>query len=180
MIKLPIPGLDNLHTERLDFRRPRLEDMEWWMEYINDAQAIRFMPFHLGNEADARMFIERSLERANEDGSGLHAVIDRQLSKPVGMIGLLTQTVDGQPELEVGYHLLPSAWGRGYATEAAIGCKEYARDQRVASSVISLIDHDNTRSQAVAKRNGMALEKATVHRGVPAQVWRVNFGSHHV
>ena len=40
-------------------------------------------------------------------------------------------------------------------------------------SVISLIDHENFASQAVAKRNGMLHEKDTVHRGVPAMAWRV-------
>ncbi len=142
---------------------------------MNDATAIRFMPFKLGNEADARMFIERSLERAQEDGSGLHAVIERGNGRLVGMIGLLTQVVDGIAELEVGYHLLPSAWGKGFATEAAIACKEFARHHRLARSVISLIDPENLRSQAVALRNGMKQEKVTVHRGTPAQVWRVNF-----
>lgn len=176
MIKLPLPGLQDLHTTRLDFRRPEAADVIWWMEYINDATAIRFMPFTRGNEADARMFIDRSMERAREDGSGLHAVIDRHKRQPVGMIGLLTQTVDGAPELEIGYHLLPSAWGNGFASEAAIACKEFVRDLRLSPSVISLIDPDNTRSQAVAKRNGMTMEKDTVHRGTPAQVWRVNFG----
>jgi RimJ/RimL family protein N-acetyltransferase len=89
------------------------------------------------------------------------------------MIGLLTQLVDGMDELEVGYHLLPGAWGQGYATEAAIACKEFAREHQCAPSVISLIDHQNLASQAVARRNGMAPEKDTVHRGIPAMVWRV-------
>lgn len=143
------------------------------MEYINSADAIRFMPFTVGSEADCRAFIQRSLDRRAADGSGLNAIIERSSGLPVGMVGLLTQVVDGLDELEVGYHLLPSAWGKGFATEAAIACKEFAREHRCALSVISLIDHQNVASQAVARRNGMTYEKDTVHRGVPAMVWRV-------
>lgn len=171
-ITLPIPSLEGLTTERLVFRHPRLEDRTWWMEYMNNAEAIRFMPFTMGSEADAKGIIQRSLDRIARDGSCLNVVTDRATNKPVGMVGLLTQEVDGLPELEIGYHLLPSAWGQSYATEAAMACKEFARTRNLCPSVISLIDHDNQKSQAVARRNGMAFEKNTVHRGIPAMVFR--------
>ena len=173
MLVLPIPSLEGLTTERLTFRHPSLADHSWWMEYINSAEAIRFMPFTLGSEADCTLFIQRSLDRIKRDGSCLNVVSERSSNKPVGMIGLLTQEVDDTAELEIGYHLLPSAWGRGFAAEAAIACKVFARERALARSVISLIDHENMKSQAVAKRNGMQYTKDTVHRGVPAMVFRV-------
>jgi ribosomal-protein-alanine N-acetyltransferase len=172
---LPIPSLENLTTERLHFRRPVMADHTWWMAYINHAEAIRFMPYTLGSEADCLGFIQRSLDRIAADGSCLNVVSERATGKPLGMVGLLTQEVDGMAELEVGYHLLPSAWGKGMASEAAIACKEFARKHALATSVVSLIDPDNFRSQAVAKRNGMAFEKNTVHRGTPAMVFRLHF-----
>jgi ribosomal-protein-alanine N-acetyltransferase len=150
-----------------------MDDLDWWMEYINSAEAIRFMPFTVGSEVGRRAFIQRSLDRRAADGSGLNAIIERSTGRLVGMVGLLTQVMDGLHELDVGYHLLPSAWGKGFATEAAIACREFAREHRCAPSVISLIDHQNFASQAVARRNGMTHEKDTVHRGVPAMVWRV-------
>lgn len=172
MLTLPIPSLEGLITERLLFRRPTLDDSSWWMEYMNNAEAIRFMPFTLGSETDCALFIQRSLDRIVRDGSCLNVASERTSKKPVGMIGLLTQDVDGIAELEIGYHLLPSAWGRGYATEAAVACKVFAQEHALADSVISLIDHANSKSQAVAKRNGMKHEKDTVHRGTPARVFR--------
>lgn len=172
MITLPIPSLENLRTERLTFRRLTLDDVDWWMGYINDAAAIRFMPFTIGSRADSEGMIRRSIDRYAKDGSGLNALLLGD-GTPVGQCGLLTQEVDGLPELEVGYHLLPAHWGKGYASEAAIACKEYALRKGLAPSVISLIDPDNHRSQAVARRNGMVREQLTTHRGVPADVWRV-------
>ena len=162
-------------TQRLLFRHTSLDDTEWWMEYINNAEAIRFMALTVGSEASCREFVRRSIDRRATDGSGLNAIIERSSGRPVGMIGLLTQVVDEVDELEIGYHLVPSAWGKGFATEAAIACREFAREHRSAPSVISLIDHDNLASQSVAKRNGMQYEKDTVHRGVPAMVWRYRF-----
>lgn len=157
------------------FRRPVAQDASWWMEYMNDAGSIRFMPFTLGSTADCALFLQRSLDRMIADGSGLHAVLLQDTKRPVGMIGLLTQNVDGADELEIGYHLLPSATGKGYAAEAAVACKEFARQHALAPSVISLIDPGNLKSRAVAGRNGMSFEKNTVHRGVPAMVFRATF-----
>ncbi|MCC6838903.1 MAG: GNAT family N-acetyltransferase [Flavobacteriales bacterium] len=174
-ITLPIPSLEGLTSERLVFRHPRLDDHTWWMEYINNAEAIRFMPFTLGSETDCTGFIQRSLDRIVRDGSCLNVVTDSATGKPVGMVGLLTQEVDGIAELEIGYHLLPSAWGKGYATEAAMACKEFARTRNLCPSVISLIDHDNQTSRAVAGRNSMTFEKNTVHHGIPAMVFRLRF-----
>jgi ribosomal-protein-alanine N-acetyltransferase len=173
MLKLPIPSMAGLTTERLVFRHPVIEDRSWWMEYLNSAEAIRFMPFTVGNEDNCIFFIQRSIDRIAHDGSCLNVVSDRASNKPVGMIGLLTQEVDGVAELEIGYHLLPSAWGKGFATEAAMACKAFVQKHGCASSIISLIDPENHKSQAVAKRNGMQLEKETVHRDEPVMVFRV-------
>ena len=173
LLRLPIPSLAGVTTERLEFRPLVAADTNWWMDYINDATAIRFMPFGLGSKEDCAAMIKRSLDRYAEDGSGLHAVLLRGTGQPIGQCGLLTQIVDGEPELEIGYHFLPQSWGKGYAAEAAIACKEFARERQLAPSVISLIDAENFRSQGVAKRNGMTPEKETVHRGVPAIVFRV-------
>jgi RimJ/RimL family protein N-acetyltransferase len=176
-IHLPIPTLEGLETDRLRFRRLRPEDADWWMEYINSAEAIRFMPFRMGSSEDCAVMIQRSLDRYAKDGSGLHAVLLKAEGRPVGQCGLLTQVVDDIDELEIGYHLLPTAWGHGYATEAALACKQFAQERRLVPSVVSLIDPDNHPSQRVAMRNGMNMEKRTLHRGLPALVFRVALGS---
>lgn len=174
MIRLPIPSLSGLLTERLRFRPLVLDDTSWWMEYISDPESIRFMAFRLGDRDDCQRMIQRSLDRYAHDGSGLHAIELLSSGEPVGQCGLLTQVVDETDELEIGYHLLPSCWGHGYATEAAVSCREFARTNRLAPSIISLIDPGNARSQAVAMRNGMRADKRTVHRGAEAIVFRTD------
>ncbi len=172
MITLPIPSLHDLLTDRLCFRKLVPEDVAWWMDYINSVEAIRFMPFTVGSSEDCAAMIQRSLDRYATDGSGLHAIELRRTGEPIGQCGLLTQTVDDVLELEIGYHFLPHHWGKGYAAEAAIACRQFAQDHALAPSVISLIDGENVRSKGVAIRNGMVYEKETLHRGVPAMVFR--------
>jgi RimJ/RimL family protein N-acetyltransferase len=56
----------------------------------------------------------------------------------------------------IGYGLAPAARGQGYATEAVRALLEFARSQGVRR-VRADTDHDNTASQHVLTRAGLAL-----------------------
>jgi RimJ/RimL family protein N-acetyltransferase len=173
MIKLPIPSMHGHTTERLNFRLITLDDVDLWMPYINSAEAIRFMAFTQGSRADCIFMLQRSLDRYAESGSGLNMLELKATGEAAGQCGLLTQLVDGAMELEIGYHMLPAHWHQGYATEAAIACKHFAFERKLAPSLISLIDPENFASQRVALRNGMVAERTTLHRDRPAVVHRI-------
>ena len=62
-------------------------------------------------------------------------------------------------ELEIGYHLLKKYWHKGYAIEAAELFKNYAFENNLCQSLISIIHINNTASHHVAIKNGMLKEK---------------------
>jgi RimJ/RimL family protein N-acetyltransferase len=95
----------------------------------------------------------------------------------VGDCGLTPQVVDGVTELEVGYHVLPSLQGRGYATEAAAASRDFAHTVLGASRLIAIIHPDNRPSQRVAEKIGLRPEKrATVHGGRDAVIYAAALG----
>ena len=55
---------------------------------------------------------------------------------------------------ELGWALMRTHWGHGYATEAAAAIRDWAREYRHIDRLVSLIAPDNVRSQRVAKRLG--------------------------
>jgi ribosomal-protein-alanine N-acetyltransferase len=57
-------------------------------------------------------------------------------------------------ETELGYTLDPTAWGQGFATEAARCVRDYARDVLRLPYTVSAILPRNVRSQRVAERSG--------------------------
>lgn len=90
----------------------------------------------------------------------------------VGDCGLTPQVVDGVTELEVGYHVLPAMQRRGYATEAAIASRDFARTVLGAKRLVAIIHPDNRPSQRVAEKTGLRPEKrATVHGGREAIIY---------
>jgi ribosomal-protein-alanine N-acetyltransferase len=72
---------------------------------------------------------------------------------------ILKPLVDGaekvQPEIEIGWHLRKSAWGQGYATEAARALLARAFELTSEDTIWVVVQPPNERSLAVARRIGM-------------------------
>jgi RimJ/RimL family protein N-acetyltransferase len=75
---------------------------------------------------------------------------------------------------ELGWALMRTNWGRGYATEAAPAIRDWAQQSPKIDRLVSLITPDNIRSQRVAERLG-AIPTDTVtpaHSNRTTVVWR--------
>ena len=70
--------------------------------------------------------------------------------------------------MEVGYLFCREFWHRGFATEAARACRDFAFDKLGAGEVFSVVRDTNVASQSVALRNGMVPRRTFVkhYRGV--------------
>lgn len=134
-----------------------------WTAFLEHEEAVRFFSWDtdLTPRARAEEWIQKQLLRYREKRFGLQALMDKSSGHFIGQCGLLVQEVDGIEELEVGYHIFPEFWNRGYASEAAIRFKQFAFDNTLHPSVISIIHIHNLRSQRVALQNGMQQEKQT-------------------
>jgi RimJ/RimL family protein N-acetyltransferase len=97
-----------------------------------------------------------------DHGFGLWIIERRDDADSVGDCGLTPQEVDGVVEIEVGYQVRRELQGRGYATEAATACRDYARDALSLRRLIAVIDPANRPSQRVAAKIGLTFERETV------------------
>lgn len=152
---------DGLQTERLATRFLVPADAAIWAGFLKDEQASRFATFSgYTDPADrAKAWIDFTLARYENERYGLQALIEKATGEFIGQCGLILQEVDGQCEVEVGYHLFPRYWGQGYATEAARAFRDYGFENNQATSIISVINPLNEPSKKVARRNGMRLVK---------------------
>ena len=66
--------------------------------------------------------------------------------------------VDGLKTAEIGYRLARSAWGQGYATEAAGVLRDWAFGSRGLTTLVSYVYPANHASAAVARRLGARLD----------------------
>lgn len=167
---------DGIETERLVTRFLKAEDAGIWKAFLENKEATELFPpaFRNNPEEQAVTWIERQQTRYKENRYGLQALIDKKTGTFIGQCGLITQDVDGVSEVEVGYHIMPQYWGKGFAPEAARAFFSYAFEELSLTRVISLINIHNTKSQRVAVKNGLTIEKQTVWNEIDVHVWRTD------
>lgn len=159
-----------IETGNLLLREITHRDSDELASILCDAETMKFYPRPL-DLSEIAGWIDRVLGRYALHGHGLWAVILKSERRLIGDCGLMIQEVEGVDELEVGYQFNRHYWGRGYATEAARACMDYASDILGRSRIISMIRPENVPSRRVAERNGLSIEKLIFWRGYDHYVY---------
>lgn len=146
-----------IETERLIIREMVQSDLDALCEILCDEEVMHAAYERAFSVEEAQGWLNRHLKRYADYGFGLWAVVLKETNKMIGQCGLTMQNWRDQEILEIGYLFQKAYWHNGYATEAAIACKEYAFSVLNASSVYSTIRDTHIASQNVAVRNGMKI-----------------------
>ncbi len=150
-----------LETERLYLREMRRSDEDALRKILQD-EDVMYAYEHAFDNDEVHQWMEKQLQRYQECGFGLWAVILKETDEMIGQCGLTMQDCNGRKVLEVGYLFQKEFWHQGYATEAAVACRDYAFMVLHAEEVYSIIRDNNIPSQNVAKRNGMVIKERLV------------------
>lgn len=152
-----------IETDRLRLRQFTPEDLGALAPIFADAEMMRFYPAPFTRERTAE-WIAWSMRSYAERGYGLWAMERRADGLFLGDCGLISQLIEGQGELEIGYHVRRDCWGQGYAGEAALACRDYAFETLGAPRVISIVDPLNLASRRVAERVHQRMRLFTWHK----------------
>ena len=168
-----------IRTERLLLRSWRESDREPMAAINRDPEVTEFLNRPI-DEATMAAFLDRTFEHWREHGFGhfaLELAEGPRAGETIGFCGVAFPTflpaVAERPEL--GWRLARSAWGGGYATEAARAARHDAFERLGLEELISIIHPDNPRSRRVAEKLGMAIE-GRVHNDVfgrDVDIWRL-------
>lgn len=143
-----------LETERLYMREMTQEDFPALCRIMQDEE-VMYAYEGAFNDEEVQGWLDRQLMRYQKLGFGLWAAVLKESNEMIGQCGLTMQPWKDEEVLEIGYLFQRAFWHKGYATEAARGCKKYAFEILKAKEVCSIIRDTNTASQKVALRNDM-------------------------
>jgi RimJ/RimL family protein N-acetyltransferase len=162
-IRSAVPGKNEavkaheLRTHRLLLRRWVDADRDSLARIHADPEVMKYRPAPLTrHQSDA--LIDETEASFEENGFGLWAVERLEDGRLLGFSGFGTSEFDAPfcPAVDIGWTLARDAWGRGYATEAAIAALEYAFDELHLDEVVAHTTESNERSRAVMGRLGMS------------------------
>ncbi|MEU2236790.1 GNAT family N-acetyltransferase [Streptomyces vietnamensis] len=152
--------MPELRTDRLLLRRWRESDLEPWAAMNADPEVREYLgDLQTREQSDAVAALMQA--EFDERGFGWWALEKRATGEFVGRAGL--DVVDGTMPftgVDVGWRLTRSAWGHGYATEAALACLAFGFEVLGLPEILASTTVGNLRSQAVMRRIGMTRDPA--------------------
>ena len=157
MVGLTAPTLE---TGRMILRSMELEDFEQYAAAWANSEMTAFIG---GNPRDRQTSWGKFLQGVglwNLFGYGYWSFIDRESGAFLGNGGLArfergVDELEGFPE--AGWAFVPSAWGKGLATEAMTAILEWADANRTATEIRCIIDPENVASVRVAEKLGFVF-----------------------
>jgi len=170
------PALPVIETARLRLRAHSLADFQACLAMWSDPEVTRFIggkPLS-GEEVWARIL--RYAGHWRMLGYGYWLIEDKSAGMFVGEVGFadfkrqIAPSFDGIPE--IGWALIPSAHGKGYATEAVRAAVAWGDGHFGAAATGCLINPDNAASIRVAKKGGYSEFCRTFYKEHPAVVFR--------
>ena len=152
-------ALAAIETERLFIRPFVLSDAASYLPLVSDPQVIRYTADKpLKSAEEAASFLQAyPLRDYALFGYGRMACIEKATGDLIGFTGL--KYLEDMDETDIGYRFVPSAWGKGYATESAAAVMERQPALLGLERVIGLVEPQNSGSVRVLTKLGMAYER---------------------
>lgn len=169
------PSRLHLETERLTLRPLHPDDLDEMATLLDDADALALWGDPLDRDG-TRAWIERNVARYEADGFGRCAIVLRATGELVGDCGLVSTTVEGVPEVELGWIVRGSHQGRGIATEAAAAWRDFAFDVLALDRIVSMVSELNPASRRVAEKLGMTVERTAIWGDAPMLMYSCRRG----
>ena len=148
-----------LQTLRLDFREFAPGDVDEIVRLDGDRRVMTYIADgrpHTREEVIDFWFPRmRRLSRLYAD-LGVWRASRRDTGAFVGWFSL--KYCGRSSDIEIGYRLVPEAWGQGFATEGAAAMRDYGFDDVGLKRIIGVTHPGNRASQHVLTKIGMADE----------------------
>lgn len=155
-------------SERLGFRNWNLTDIDPMQEINSDEKVMEFFPNILTREKTVE-FIARMKNQFEDKGFCYFAVDKLENNEFIGFIGLSEQTyeADFTPCVDIGWRIKSREWNKGFATEGAKKCLDYALNDLKIEDIYSIAPKINTKSEHIMIKIGLKKQYEFEHSLLP-------------
>ncbi|AOO83362.1 GNAT family N-acetyltransferase [Bosea vaviloviae] len=163
--------LPSFETDRLLVRPCSMADFAACLAMDRDPEVTKHVvgPWH--DPERHERFLRERIQKPFGSGLGYWSLFARpQPEQFLGWVLLIPYDGVG-PDIEIGWRLNRSAWGKGYATEAARLIVEHAFRTVGLGRIAADIDPANSASMRVSEKLGLAFIGDGEHDGMPCKCY---------
>jgi RimJ/RimL family protein N-acetyltransferase len=160
-----------LETDRLILRPLVENDLDLALETLTDPEVMKFIADVCDEETlpgEMKSFIRRGAggrigiwcvhQRETGEKLGTSILLPLPIEEDDTDWSLLEEDRYPDAEIEVGFMLKRSAWGKGYATEACRRLVQFAFEETELDEIVAVTDPRNAASQEVLRKCGLRDE----------------------
>ncbi len=163
-----------LETQNCLLRELRESDAESMFRMDTDPLVMQFLGgVKVENVEKSQSIIRMVQEQYTTNGYGRWAVIEKETNTFMGWAGLkrvFGETYYPEPHTDLGYRLIPKFWGKGFATELALACRDWGFRVAGIEALYAATHQNNLASQRIIQKTGLSLEGTFEYEGAP-QYW---------
>lgn len=159
-------------SERMEFRPLSNSDLDLVIEQWTDPDVVKYVADKTYSKEELADEMPIIVRRCGGGCIGIWCLIDKASREKMGTAILLPLPVESddtdwdllkgeqlpEGEIEIGYILKKSAWGKGYATEACKRLLRFAFEVSPLQEIVATIDADNLASRNVLEKCGLVHE----------------------
>lgn len=143
-------------SQRLGFRNWKDSDIPKVALLNSDPLVMEYFPETLSEEK-TREFVARMQQQYEHKGFCYFMVEKLETAEFIGFIGIAEPTYESAftPGIDIGWRIAQKEWNKGFATEGAKRCLEYAFNTLKVPRIFAVCPLINKRSVAVMQKIGM-------------------------
>lgn len=139
-----------LETNRLTIDHLCSGDLVDLHRMDTDLSVRRYIDGKASSLDKTKEYLSENIISYRENGYGRYAVRDKYTNKFLGISGFLNESYG----LDFGYRFLPSCWGKGIATEAALTVIKKGISDDLREQVVGIVLPENSASVSVLLKVG--------------------------
>jgi [ribosomal protein S5]-alanine N-acetyltransferase len=147
---------ERVETERLMLQRLKYEDAEEiFYTYASKSEATKYLPWATHRRVeDTRAFLMYVVSAWEQGLNFAYGIRLKHNSRLIGSFGVVNNDLN----MEFGYVLSPTQWGRGYATEACVKMMNILKSNTAVKKISTFVDAENVASVKVLQKAGLIHE----------------------
>jgi len=156
-----------LDTDHLVLTPVTLDDLDLYIELFTDPEVTRYA-FDVSTSEEVTQDFPQEIKRCCGGSIGQWCAIDKKSGEKLGISALLPMPIDQddtdyslvegphlpEGDIEIGYFLKPSVWGKSYGTEMAQRMVRFAFEETTLGEVVATFDPENQASRNVLLKAG--------------------------